>query len=219
MYRFSEVIMLRQFMMYLIGAFGFLAFFILGMVLLTKEADQTKPWVRTYSKGSIPDGYQLKMEVKGKPLGIDYFLLVTGLLFTIAMFITGSWDLIIICMVVLVFIYILYFRCPTRYICYLYSDSILIGIMDMPKALNDYIIKIPFGEIVSIDNKKSPGQFFKTSYLSTFSFQLIRYRTIYILCQHENKQRYFKIRVTDEILKRLRRDLTDREIRMERIKP
>jgi len=207
--------MLRQFMMYLIGAFGFLAFFILAMVLLVKLADQTNPWLRAYSRRSISEGYRLKMEVKGKPWVVELLVPILVLFFVILDILTGTWDLIAISIVVgLIMFY--WYKYPTTYICCLYSDSILIGIMNIPR-IPDRIMEIPLSEIVSIDNRISPVQHIKTTYLSTFSNRLNKYKAIYILCQHENKQRYFKIRVTDEILERLRRHLTNQEDRVERV--
>jgi len=183
----------------------FAVFFIGIWPIIAKFAEKFGPWQRTYIKIRIRDGWQLKMSVKGSPLGI--YLPIQALLVWIAVdsllyFLSdGDWTsimaaLILLAVPVLMVIY------PITYVCCLYNDAISIGILHVPEMGNN-IIEIPFSDIRAIHEKSNRDRSIKTTYQTTFSLQLFKYRLIYILCEYKGMKHYYKIRVNDEIYQEL----------------
>ena len=180
--------------------------FLIGFgLIIGKFSEKFGPWQRSYIKIRIRDGWQLKMSVKGSPLGI---VLVLQLLLTwmaidsLLYFLSdGDWTSIMAALFFLI-IPIVYLIYPVTYVCCLYNNAISIGILNMPKAPNT-IIEIPFSDIRAIHEKSNRDRSIKTTYQTTFSLQLFKYRLIYILCEYKGMKHYYKIRVNDEIYQEL----------------
>jgi len=111
---------------------------------------------------------------------------------------------------VIMFLPILFgiFKYLVKYVCYLYSDAILISLLNIYASGNETVFEIPFSDIRAIHERGQRRRNINTTYLTTYSLWLFKYRLIYILCEYKGMKHYYKIRVNDEIYQELNKHFT-----------